>query len=266
MKAEAAVAGESVAIQQLQDQQSEQAQIIQDMQTTIQNLVDKQAQLEEEVEGLKRGELIAQGPKRTTTGRVGNKEREVVSGGVPGIGPFEDAEIDRIIEARKNRKVWPLKRKYCSSFSQEVDLLKIRFHNSAKHTHMAIRIPKVENNGEGGLGNKEGRLICRLCSGKTINRNTSWFCATCLVPLCVDIQNGDSQSSCHARWHGVQDLVAVNATLNAALKEKRESKKRARADIETEGAQHQQQQCLPVDHAAQAFKEEAEDVALTSAV
>lgn len=261
MKAETAVAGEAVTIQQLQDQQSEQAQMILNMQTTIHNLVNKQAQLEEEVEGLKRGEWMAQGPKRTATGRVGHKESEVdatqtlLSGGIRGIGTFEDAEIDRIIESRKQRKAWPLKRKYCSSFTQEVDLLKIRCHKSIKHAHKAIRIPKVESNGECGLGNKEGRLICRLCSGKTINRNTSWMCATCLVPLCVDIKNGDSETSCHARWHGCQDLVAVNATLNAALKERRESKKRARADMEAEEAQHQQQH-LPVDHAAQAFKEE----------
>lgn len=231
------VAGETISIQQLQAQQHEQAMIIQSMQATIANLSNRQVQLEEEIACLQGGQWIVK-PKRTKTGRLPSKQQEVETetlltvGGGLGVNNYADAEIDRIIEARKQRKAWPLKRKYCPAFSQEVDLVKIRCHKTPKHHHNAIRIPKVEKSEDSpnGIGNKEGRLICRLCSGKTCNRNTSWMCATCLVPLCVDIVNGDSESSCHARWHGCQDLVAVNEQLNATLRERRELKKRSKME------------------------------------
>jgi hypothetical protein len=128
-----------------------------------------------------------------------------------------DDDIDAIIESRTKRKLWPLKRRYCSSFTHEADLVRVRFHVSDRHGHLPVRIPKVDKNEGYGLGNREGRLICRLCSGKTMNRNTSWMCATCVVPLCVDISNGDPGSSCHARWHGCRDLVELNASLNSSL-------------------------------------------------
>lgn len=251
------------SMKKLQDQQNEQSQLIVSMQNVINGLAAKQTLLEEEVKDLRGGRWVVKhepprarittmAPRRDTKDRVVQAEALLSVGGLEGgplsmEGTTEDAEIDSYIELRKERKLWPLKRKYCTSFTQEVDLLKIRFHRSDAHEHKSVRIPKVDKNEGYGLGNREGRLICRLCSGKTINRNTSWMCATCCVPLCVDIVNGDPESSCHARWHNCHDLVAVNATLNTALRERRESKKRSREAMDSmEDAQHhaieQQQQ------------------------
>ena len=81
------------------------------------------------------------------------------------------------------------------------------------------------NNYYGNLGNKEGRLNCRLCSGKTMNRNTLWMCNTCIVPLCIDIVDRDPQNSCFAKWHTCIDLVRENQILNGELREKRTMKK-----------------------------------------
>ena len=258
------------SMKKLQDQQLEQAQLIVNMQNTINNLSAKQAELEEEVEGLKSGQWVVSRAEPTPTKRgtavgtqavatAGDGEEDqanaLLAAGTPtkptalGLEETTDEVIDHIIASRTERKLWPLKRKYCTSFSQEVDLMKIRFHHSDKYDHKRIRIPKIDKT-EGGqaagavnhLGNKEGRLICRLCSGKTINRNTSWMCATCVVPLCVDIVNGDAETSCHARWHACHDLISVNATLNNALRERRESKKRSRTAIEAAEEQHLQQE------------------------
>lgn len=223
-------------LKKIHEQQREQTQLIVNMQSMINNLSSKQSDLEDEIRGLKGGRWVVKAePKRSRRGdnrdRVSQAQALLSVGGGNGSGidgTTEDDEIDDIIESRKEKKTWPLKRKYCSSFTNEVDLLKIRFHRSDKHSHKSVRIPKVDKNEGYGLGNKEGRLICRLCSGKTINRNTSWMCVTCCVPLCVDIVNGDPESSCHSRWHGCQDLATVNATLNSALRERRESKKRSR--------------------------------------
>ena len=221
-----------------------------------------------------------------------------------------DDEITTILHNRQIQKAWPLKRKYCSSFSQEIELMKLRFHNSTLYPHKTVRIPKHlphqsqsssvpsssstaaaaeeealtsssglmealtsseetarstttametittstshsqsdggndeavtaacssssssnnnnDNSGSfGNLGNKEGRLICRLCSGKNMNRNTSWMCNTCIVPLCIDIIDGNNpQSSCFAKWHTCIDLVRENQILNGELREKRTMKK-----------------------------------------
>lgn len=240
---EAAVAaaiagGEEVVtpLEQLQAQQNEQALLIQNMQATISHLTDRQSELEQEIGNIKEASTgmamaVPKAPPLPHAHTKTSADVEISAGGLPqSLAAFDDSEVDRVIEARRQRKAWPLKRKYCSAFTQEVDLLKIRCHKSEKYAHKAIRIPKVEKSEQSpfGHGNKEGRLICRLCSGNQINRNTSWMCGTCLVPLCIDIVNGDTESSCHARWHLCQDLTAVNNTLNAALRERRESKKRSR--------------------------------------
>ena len=74
-------------------------------------------------------------------------------------GTTEDNEIDDIIESRKEKKTLPLKRKYCSSFTNEVDLLKIRLHRSDKHSHKSVRIPKVDKNEGSGGSRRNGRGI-----------------------------------------------------------------------------------------------------------
>lgn len=255
--AAADIAGLTVemSVQQLQAQQVHQAELISNMQSTINAMSAKQTELEEEIKGLKGGKWVVKAePKRvrrggsSTTGAAapsssGTAQQTVLavgnaSGGM--IGTTDDDEVDAIIEMRKEKNTWPLARKYCSSFTNEIDLLKIRMHKSDRHRHVSTRIPRIDSKPEDGsrvLGNKEGRLICRLCSGKTINRNTSYLCSTCCVPLCQDYEDNKPETSCHARWHACQDLVSVHATLNAALREKRESRKRSREDMNvTSGA------------------------------
>jgi len=247
-EAAAAVAdGETAAVitedlKKINERQHDQMQLIVNMQSMINDLSSKQLELEGEIRDLKGGRWVVKAEPKNIHGGSRSRRSDYKDGGRgvthsllsvgaagSGIeGNTDDHEIDAIIQTRVDKKMWPLKRKYCTTFTNEVDFLKIRFHRSVNHDHKSVRIPKIDKAGAYGLGNKEGRLICRLCSGKTINRNTSWMCATCCVPLCVDITNGDAETSCHARWHACQDLVAVNLMLNNALREKRESKKRSR--------------------------------------
>ena len=239
MSAAAVEAAEGMRM--LRDRQDEQARLLASMQSRID-------ELENEVRWLVRADptrrTATAAASAATTPRNGGEDRET-----PGAGTYpdvaapsgtddcataaaSDGEIDAIIESRTKRKLWPLKRRYCTSFTHEADLVRVRFHVSDRHGHTPVRIPKVDKNEGYGLGNREGRLICRLCSGKTMNRNTSWMCATCVVPLCVDVSNGDPGSSCHARWHGCRDLVELNAALNSSLRERRTSRKRSRATDE----------------------------------
>lgn len=236
---------ESIAVadlRKLRETQREQSRLLADMRSAIDRLTARQTHLEDEIKDLRggrwvvRAEPAARSKRGQSGGDNGNRGGRAPQDRDPltltatsGIrADTDDLEIDAIISSRRERRAWPLKRKYCTSFTKEVELLKIRFHRSAKHQHKSVRIPKVDKSEEYGIGNKEGRLICRLCSGKTINRNTSYMCATCLVPLCVDTCNGDAESSCHSRWHSCRDLISVNFTLNQALRERRASKKRSR--------------------------------------
>jgi len=243
----AAAAAITEDLKKINERQHDQMQLIVNMQSMINDLSAKQSELEDEIRDLKGGRWVVKAEPKHGHGGGGSRSRRgdykdggrgvthsLLSVGAAGSGiegNTDDHEIDAIIRARVDKKMWPLKRKYCATFTNEVDFLKIRFHRSVNHDHKSVRIPKIDKAGGYGLGNKEGRLICRLCSGKTINRNTSWMCATCCVPLCVDITNGDAETSCHARWHACQDLVAVNQMLNSALREKRESKKRSRESM-----------------------------------
>ncbi len=51
------------------------------------------------------------------------------------------------------------------------------------------------------------------------------MCGTCIVPLCIDIVDGNPNSSCFAKWHTCADLVKENQVLNGELREKRTMKK-----------------------------------------
>ena len=51
------------------------------------------------------------------------------------------------------------------------------------------------------------------------------MCGTCIVPLCIDIVDGNPNSSCFAKWHTCKDLVKENQVLNGELREKRTMKK-----------------------------------------
>ncbi|KAL3764073.1 hypothetical protein ACHAW5_010443 [Stephanodiscus triporus] len=216
----------------LRDRQDEQARLLASMQSRI-----------DELENVVR-RFVGNDPTRQTVAAAATAEVTTTATTQLCMSPeadpdnamamaTSDDDIDAIIESRTQRSLWPLKRRYCTNFTHDADLVRVRFHVSDRYGHVSVRIPKIvdvdNNEGRYGLGNKEGRLICRLCSGKTMNRNTSWMCATCLVPLCVDVSNGDRESSCHARWHKCPDLVTLNETLNSSLRERRTSRKRSRA-------------------------------------
>jgi len=201
--------------------QNEQMQLMTAMQSSIENLAKINADLKEEVAALKSGKI------RTKFKYIDKGEGGVATETwTTRPGETDDSEIEEIIAARKAAGTWPLKRNFTKSFTKEVDLVKIRFHNSETHSHKPVRIPMLETaDGTYGGGNKEGRLICRLCSGGKVNRNTSWMCSTCCVPLCVDYQ-GSPDHSCHYRWHSCDDLLKQHEIVNSDLKTKRDNKKR----------------------------------------
>lgn len=201
--------------------QNEQTQLMTAMQASIDNLTKINTDMKAELAALKSGKI------RTKFKYIDKGEGGVATETwTTRPGETDDEEIEEIIETRKAAGTWPLKRNFNKSFTKEVDLVKIRFHTSDKHSHKPVRIPKVEKaDGSYGGGNKEGRLICRLCSGGKVNRNTSWMCQTCCVPLCVDYQ-GSPDHSCHYRWHSCDDLIKQHEIVNGVLKSKRESKKR----------------------------------------
>ena len=47
-----------------------------------------------------------------------------------------DAEIDAIIEARREKGQWPLKRNTYKQFTNDEELVKVRFHRSEKYPHL----------------------------------------------------------------------------------------------------------------------------------
>lgn len=130
-----------------------------------------------------------------------------------------DEHIDSIIYNKKNGEIpcWPVHR--LKKWIEDDDLQKVRLHRSMKHTHVPIRIPRTDKN-------KEGRLICKLCSGGKCNRNTTWMCSTCEVPLCVDTVDGDATLTHHVLWHQCVDLREEHERCNTLLRERRIEKKR----------------------------------------
>ena len=137
-----------------------------------------------------------------------------------------DEEIDSIIHQKKVDQQWPVHR--LKKWIEEQDLQKIRLHRSLKHNHVPIRIPRNDKN-------KEGRLICKLCSGGKCNRNTTWMCTVCEVPLCIDRVDGDSSLTHHILWHRALDLEVEHEKCNALLKERRLEKKRGLDKIAVNG-------------------------------
>ena len=210
-------------------EQTEQTKVMAQMQLSIDNLTRINAQIRQDVIDLRNGQI-------RTRFKYINKEKgegrgTAVETWTTRPGETNDQEIEEIIERRKASGTWPLKRNFCKSFTKEVDLVKVRFHNSNVHTHTPVRIPRSEGGkGKYGTGNKEGRLICRLCSKDQVNRNTSWMCSTCCVPLCVQYTSSPDQS-CHYRWHSCDDLLKQHEMVNAELKSKRETKKRADGSV-----------------------------------
>eukprot|EP00804_Cyclotella_cryptica_P019056 CCRYP_014455-RA/>CCRYP_014455-RA protein AED:0.26 eAED:0.26 QI:0/-1/0/1/-1/1/1/0/564 len=129
-----------------------------------------------------------------------------------------DEQIDQILHDKQSQHgSWPVHR--LKKWIEEADLQKIRLHRTEKHAHVPIRIPRTDKN-------KEGRLICKLCSGGKCNRNTTWMCSTCEVPLCIDTVDGDGEQTHHVRWHRCLDLREEHLRCNALLRGRREGKKR----------------------------------------
>lgn len=139
--------------------------------------------------------------------------------GHPPVFDTTDEHIDSIIHNKKNGEMpcWPAHR--LKKWIEEEDLQKIRLHRSVKYAHVPVRIPRTDKN-------KEGRLICKLCSGGKCNRNTTWMCSTCEVPLCVDTVDGDMHLTHHVLWHRCVDLREEHERCNALLRERRMEKKR----------------------------------------
>lgn len=84
------------------------------------------------------------------------------------------------------------------------------------------------------LCSPDGTKPCKLCSEGKIRRKTTWMCSTCEVPLCTRplLDEEGASLSHHARWHVAQDLKADHDRIHAILKNGRESRKRARNEVE----------------------------------
>mmetsp|Transcript_19209 Transcript_19209/g.31474 ORF Transcript_19209/g.31474 Transcript_19209/m.31474 type:complete len:387 (-) Transcript_19209:135-1295(-) len=138
-----------------------------------------------------------------------------------------DEEIGAIIQARKDKNQWPVKRNTYKCFTKEEELVKVRFHRSQTYPHLPIRIPITESN-------KEGRLNCRLCSESQGNsRSTSWMCSVCEIPLCIQIMDGDetNDETHHVKFHTINDLIAEHKVCNAKLSNVRGARKERKQNL-----------------------------------
>eukprot|EP00984_Skeletonema_dohrnii_P036982 scaffold38573_cov216-Skeletonema_dohrnii-CCMP3373.AAC.3 len=138
-----------------------------------------------------------------------------------------DEEIDVIIEARRDKGQWPVKRNTYKQFTNDEELVKVRFHRSQKYPHLPTRIPITESN-------KEGRLNCRLCSESQGNsRSTSWMCSVCEIPLCIQIMDGDetNHETHHVKFHTMKDLIAEHKVCNAKLSNVRGARKERKQNL-----------------------------------
>mmetsp|Transcript_25834 Transcript_25834/g.54605 ORF Transcript_25834/g.54605 Transcript_25834/m.54605 type:complete len:287 (+) Transcript_25834:97-957(+) len=211
-------------IQQLQAGQNQQTLLLQKLHKTvltsramINELVVANNELKEELRSIKTSSQCDACKK---------KEHAFVARTMLTVaGHTGDDEIDRIIEQRKLKQAWPVKHAVLNCFSVQNDLVKLRFHHSEKYQHIPIRIPKTDKN-------KDGTKPCKLCSEGKIRRKTTWMCSTCEVPLCTrPLMDEDGASMTHhARWHSVKDLLLEHKKVHDALKNGRESRKRARQD------------------------------------
>ncbi|KAL7522923.1 hypothetical protein ACHAWX_007688 [Stephanocyclus meneghinianus] len=226
----------AASIKQLQAQQRQLAQLILTMRDTIHDLVASQAKLQAELDALQDGQrLKIDSPKRPPSAH--SKPASLSSASTSRqqhhaallletnslLPPTEhcdttDEQIDQILHAKQSQHgSWPVHR--LKKWIEEADLQKIRLHRTEKHAHVPVRIPRTDKN-------KEGRLICKLCSGGKCNRNTTWMCSTCEVPLCIDTVDGDGEQTHHVRWHRCVDLREEHFRCNALLRGRREVKKR----------------------------------------
>lgn len=223
-------------VQQLQAGQHQQTKLIRELHSKVDGLVVANKGLKAEIasmgkalpqDGVKKREAAKkyaskkEAAMKEAAAAVAVVAQKVLSEAGPGQTP--DEEIESIIAARKIKGGWPVRKSTVKGFSQEEDLIKVRFHHSEKYQHIPVRIPKTDQN-------KDGTKPCKLCSDGKIRRKTTWMCATCEVPLCTRPLM-DEDGSClthHTRWHSARDLILEHQTCHEDLKNGRESRKRAR--------------------------------------
>ena len=212
------------------------------MRSMINELITSHDELKKEVASLKRplesiGQLPApptkkrqknqptenQTPKRTCNNKRAKNAselHEIVSPHTT-ASKTNDEEIDSIISTLKQSTHWPIRTKVCQSFSNDPNLLKIRYHHSEKYQHIPIKLPST--------GRKEDRMRCKLCVAKKGGRNTSYMCSVCEIALCTTCLMGEEEdlTKTHfARWHSVRDLVGENERCcEEMLRSRREGKK-----------------------------------------
>ena len=211
------------AIKQLQHTQRQQSQMILAMRDMVQHLSANQAKTDDHCSA-KNQNIAASHTQRPVSHRTNAKyQTELITAQLQSLDngvqcATTDEEIDNIIHQKKaHNQQWPVHR--LKKWIEEQDLQKIRLHRSLKYNHVPVRIARNDKN-------KEGRLICKLCSGGKCNRNTTWMCSTCEVPLCIDAVDGDSSLTHHVLWHRALHLRVEHEKCNTLLKERRLEKKR----------------------------------------
>jgi hypothetical protein len=224
-------------IRGLQEGQTQQTQLIQKLHKTVLNtrtiineLIVTQNELKDEIERLKSPSVPSPpAPAATPSSIAAPAPAQTTIQVQSTAGSSPDDEIDAIIDARARKSQWPVKHSTLNCFSVQQDLVKLRFHNSAKYQHIPVRIPKTEKN-------KDGTKPCKLCSEGKVRRKTTWMCAVCEVPLCTRPLMGEESAeggvtTHHARWHSARDLVAEHVRVHALLRDGRESRKRNRESM-----------------------------------
>jgi len=219
-------------VQQLQAGQRHQTNLIQELHSKINGLVVANKGLKAEIVLLsspndgskkvaKKYASKKEAAMKEAAAAVAAVAQRVLSEAGPGQTP--DEEIEAIVATRKTAGGWPVRKGTVKGFSQDEDLIKIRFHHSEKFQHIPVRIPKTAQN-------KDGTKPCKLCSDGKIRRKTTWMCATCEVPLCTRPLM-DEDGSClthHTRWHSARDLVLEHKKCHEDLTRGRESRKRVK--------------------------------------
>mmetsp|Transcript_32143 Transcript_32143/g.63993 ORF Transcript_32143/g.63993 Transcript_32143/m.63993 type:complete len:305 (+) Transcript_32143:92-1006(+) len=210
-------------LQQLVTGQEQQNQLIKTLQkniltarTMINEIIVTQNELKDELEAIKRSSSCEHCARKEAVFQARSN--------MTIVGQTTDEQIDAILENRKQRGLHPVKHGQLKAFATQEDLRKVRKHFSDRHLHLAVKIPKSENN-------KAGDRACILCSDSKVKRKTTWMCATCHVPLCNKILLNEEEGSKthHDLWHMANDLLAQHAICHEQLIKSR-GKKRERPD------------------------------------
>ena len=134
-----------------------------------------------------------------------------VTGGNELTESEQDLEIQEIIERRKRKKNWPIKRDKLKQFDSDMELKKIRCYSSQTIMHIPVIIPQNYLN-----AGKRIQLQCALCGIGKVTRKTSFMCNICEVPLCTKLLKGeDHRAQTHfIKWHTAQNLKRESLRCN----------------------------------------------------